>query len=178
MSGTALKQNGLVFGSRGVASIVIAVTRLGLGCVFLWSSLPKIRQPYDFLSGVYEYELVGPTVGIAVAMVVPWMELVLGIALVGGVFAGGALLGSAILLGVFVACHASVLYRGLAIGCACFGGTGQSPIDYGTLVRTGLLALTSGVAYLLWVRRSLARDGCEPDGRASSTDVPAVGTSS
>ena len=47
------------------------VVRLGLGCMFLYGSLHKIRQPYDFLSSVYYYELVGPRLGLLVAMVLP-----------------------------------------------------------------------------------------------------------
>lgn len=39
------------------------VVRLGLGVMFIASSLPKIRLPYAFLSDVYGYELVGPKMG-------------------------------------------------------------------------------------------------------------------
>jgi hypothetical protein len=42
-----------------------------LGFMLLWSSLPKIRQPYDFLGSVYGYELVGAKLGIFVAMTIP-----------------------------------------------------------------------------------------------------------
>ena len=52
-------------------SVFLFLARLGIGCMFLWSSLPKIRQPYDFLSSVYSYELVGPKLGMFVAMTLP-----------------------------------------------------------------------------------------------------------
>ncbi len=72
----------------------VLVARLALGCLFIYGSLPKIRQPYDFLSNVYGYELVGPKLGMLIAMVLPWLELFTGICLVGGIFISGALLAS------------------------------------------------------------------------------------
>ena len=53
-----MKLNGLT--RQRFFSDFLFVVRLGLGCLFLWSGLPKIRQPYDFLASVYNYELVGP----------------------------------------------------------------------------------------------------------------------
>ncbi|MFH1616423.1 MAG: MauE/DoxX family redox-associated membrane protein [Planctomycetota bacterium] len=56
--------------------------RVAIGCMFIYSSLPKIRQPYDFLASVYSYELVGPKVGMFVAMTLPFLELIVGICLI------------------------------------------------------------------------------------------------
>ena len=69
------------------------LVRLGIGCMFIYSSLPKIRQPYDFLANVYNFEMVGPRLGMLTAMTLPWAELLVGICLVGGIFVSGALLG-------------------------------------------------------------------------------------
>ncbi len=95
-----------------------ALVRLGLGCMFLYSSLPKIRQPYDFLSAVYNYELVGPKLGLLVAMVLPWLELLVGICLVGGIFVSGALLVSIVMGAMFIFVIASAYAEGsiLAVG--------------------------------------------------------------
>jgi len=54
-----------------LAASFALVVRIGLGCMFLYSSLPKIRQPYDFLASVYKYELVSPKLGLLIAMVPP-----------------------------------------------------------------------------------------------------------
>jgi len=94
------------------------VVRLDLGCIFLYSSLPKIRQPYDFLSSVYNYELVGPKIGMLVAIVLSWLELFVGICLVGGIFVGGALLASIAMASMFTFVLASVLYRVLRLAVA------------------------------------------------------------
>ena len=47
------------------------IIRLVLGVMFLMSALPKIRQPYDFLGDVYGYEIVGPKLGMLIAMKLP-----------------------------------------------------------------------------------------------------------
>jgi len=125
------------------------VVRVGLGCLFIYSSLPKIRQPYDFLSSVYEYELVGPKLGILVAMTLPWLELLTGLCLVGGIFVGGALLASIVMAAMFTYVLASALHRGLDISCGCFGAGGDI-ISYSTLIRAVVILLFSILAYI-WV---------------------------
>jgi putative oxidoreductase len=123
------------------------VVRLGLGCLFLWSSLPKIRQPYDFLSSVYNYELAGPKLGMLTAMTLPWLELLVGICLVGGIFVTGALLASIGMAAMFTFVLASALYRGLDISCGCFGDSAEV-ISYSTLIRACLILLFSTAAYI------------------------------
>jgi len=126
----------------------ILVVRLGLGCLFLWSSLPKIRQPYDFLSSVYNYELIGPKLGVLVAMTLPWAELLVGVCLVGGIFVSGALLVSIGMATMFAFVLASALYRGLEISCGCFSASGAGIISYSTLIRACAILLASIAAYI------------------------------
>ena len=124
------------------------VVGLGFGCLFILSSLHKIRQPYDFLSEVYNYELVGPKLGMLAAITLPGLELVLGICLIGGIFLGGALLTTSILMAIFVFAKASVLYRGLAISCGCFSSSSSEIISYKSLLETCLLLVVCLLAYL------------------------------
>ncbi len=123
------------------------IVRLALGCMFLISALPKIRQPYDFLGDVYGYELVGPKLGMLIAMTMPWAELLVSICLLGSIFVGGALLISAGMAAVFTFALSSALYRGLEISCGCFGGGGDS-IGYSTVIRAGVMLLFSIAAYI------------------------------
>ena len=116
--------------------------------MFIWSSLPKIRQPYDFLSSVYSYELVGPKLGMFVAMTLPWAELLVGICLIGGIFISGALLVSIGMAAMFTYVLASALYHGVEITCGCFGAGSTEIIGYKTLVRAAVILLVSFFAYL------------------------------
>jgi hypothetical protein len=128
-------------------SALLYVLRIGIGCMFIWGSLPKIRQPYDFLSSVYGYELVGPRLGMFIAMTLPWLELFVGICLIGGIFVGGALLTSAGMAAMFTFVLSSALYRGLSISCGCFGSGGDL-IGYSTVIRACVILLLSLAAYV------------------------------
>ncbi len=131
---------------RLVAGLVLVV-RLAVGCIFIASSIPKLRQPYDFLASVYSYELVGPELGVIIAMVLPWLELLVGICLVGGIFVTGALLASIGMCAMFSFVLASALWRGLEISCGCFNPSGTGVIGYWTAVRAAALLLAAAAAY-------------------------------
>ena len=161
-----------------IVPAVTVVTRLVLGGMFLWSSLPKIRQPYDFLSAVYSYELVGPKLGMLVAMTLPWMELLVGICLVGGIFVSGALLAGAALGALFTFVLASALYRGLEISCGCFSSSGTGQIGYLTFLRAVAITLCSAAAYagvLFLQSRQPAADTPDPVHVEGSPTAPATG---
>ncbi len=128
-------------------SVFVLVVRLGIGCMFIISSLPKIRQPYDFLAEIYGYELVGPKVGVFIAITLPWLELFVGVCLVGGVIISGALLSSIGMTVVFTFAIASALYRGLDISCGCFHTSSAATISYSTLIRACTILLFSATAY-------------------------------
>jgi putative oxidoreductase len=132
--------------ARILAASVLAV-RLGLGFLFIMSSVPKIRQPYVFLGSVYGYELVGPQFGVLVAMALPWLELFVGVCLVAGVFVGGALLASTGMGMLFTFALASALWRHLDISCGCFSSSATGKISYLTLIRAIALTLVSAAAY-------------------------------
>lgn len=139
-----------IFHKQNVVSGFGLIVRLALGCMFLIGAFPKIRQPYDFLGDVYEYELVGPKMGMLVAMTLPWAELLVGICLLGSIFVGGALLLSAGMGMMFTFVLSWALYHGLDISCGCFGA-GSHQIGVSTLVRAIVIMLFSLVAYGLAV---------------------------
>ena len=130
--------------------VFLYAVRIAIGCMFIYSSLPKIRHPYDFLFSVYSYELAGPKLGMFAAMTLPWLEVLVGICLVGGVFIGGALLVSIGMAAMFTFVLGSALYNNLAITCGCFGASSTEIIGVSTLVRAVLIALLSILAYF-WV---------------------------
>ena len=127
-------------------SAFVLVVRLGLGFMFIVSSVPKIRQPYMFLGSVYGYELVGAKMGVLVAMVLPWVELFAGVCLVGGVFVGGALLAGLGMGVLFTFVLGSALWRQLDISCGCFSSS-AGKISYLTLIRALVITVLSAGAY-------------------------------
>lgn len=134
--------------------LLLASLRLGIGFIFLWASLPKLRQPYDFLSNVYAYQLVGPRTGVFIAVVLPWLELIIGICLLGGILVSGAFLTSVALGAVFTIVQASAMYRGLGISCGCFASSaGEGAVSYLTLSRATLIIPLALLGYVLCMRK-------------------------
>ena len=131
-------------------SVILALTiRVALGCLFVWSSLPKIFLPHHFLGAVYAYRLVGPVLGMMVAMVLPWLELLTGICLLGGLFVSGALLTCMGMALLFLVAVGWALFQGLNISCGCFGASESIPIGPGTLIRITAILVGSGFAYTM-----------------------------
>ena len=130
-----------------VLAAFVLVVRLGLGFTFILSSMPKIRQPFIFLGSVYGYEIVGPQMGVLVAVVLPWLELLVGVCLVGGVFVGGAFLASIGMGALFTFVLAWALWWHLDISCGCFSTSAAGKISYATLIRAIVIVLTSAAAY-------------------------------
>lgn len=140
---------------RHFFDILLYTVRVGIGCMFIWSSLPKIRQPYDFLASVYSYELVGPKLGMFVAMTLPWLELIAGICLIGGIFVSGALLASMGMAAMFAFVLGSALYQGLEITCGCFGAGATDIISYRIFLRACIILGVSFIAYVIAVFNSM-----------------------
>ena len=89
-------------------------------------------------------------------MILTWLELLVGICLVGGIFIGGALLVSAGMAAMFAFVLSSAIYRGLEISCGCFGA-GTDLIGYSTVIRAGIILLFSIVAYGISILRPCVR---------------------
>jgi putative oxidoreductase len=95
-------------------------TQIALGLFFVVAALPKVADPPSFAHMIYNYRLVpGPLVNLA-ALTMPWAELLMGIALICGIWrrAAASLVGA--LLVVFIVAISINLLRGNAIDCGCF----------------------------------------------------------
>lgn len=133
----------------------IFVIRILLGVIFILSSIPKIKQPYDFLASVYNFELVGPKLGMMVAMTLPWLELFAGICLIGGIFVSGAFLVCSAMGAMFVYVIISALVQGLEISCGCFGASSTDTVNYNTLIRAGAILIFAIAGYLMLIFRRI-----------------------
>ncbi len=120
--------------------------RLFLGMLLVYSALLKLYDPLTFLDALYKYRLVGEGTGIALAFVVPVIELAVGGTLLARTSRVAAVV-AAVMLVIFTLAQVSAWQRGLAIDCGCFGDTapGGSLVGPWTIARTGFLALVAGV---------------------------------
>jgi uncharacterized membrane protein YphA (DoxX/SURF4 family) len=101
------------------------------GLIFLAAALPKIADLAGFAGSVHNFHL-EPLVPMAatnlLAMTIPWVELVAGLALVSGVRPRAGAYVYTALLAVFTIGVISALARGLSFECGCFGKAGSATI--------------------------------------------------
>jgi uncharacterized membrane protein YphA (DoxX/SURF4 family) len=95
-------------------------TQIALGLFFVVAALPKIADPPSFAHMIYNYRILpGPLVNLA-ALVMPWAELLMAVALICGIWRRTAAVLVGALLAVFIVAIAFNLLRGNAIDCGCF----------------------------------------------------------
>ncbi len=109
--------------SRALHAIVAIV----VGLVFLYAAHEKIERPEDFARAIYHYQIVGPNqylppiLANLEAVVLPWVEVLVGVALVAGFWRRESALLTGVMLVVFIGAVSSTLIRGIDIeNCGCF----------------------------------------------------------
>jgi uncharacterized membrane protein YphA (DoxX/SURF4 family) len=94
--------------------------QLALGAIFVIAAIPKIADPPSFAHMIYNYRLVPASLINLSALVMPWVELLAGLALILGVWKTAARNVVGILLAVFIIAIGINLARDNAIDCGCF----------------------------------------------------------
>jgi len=94
--------------------------QLALGALFVIAAIPKIADPPSFAHMIYNYRIVPAQLINLMALTMPWVELLAGLALIAGVWRRAALLLIAAMLLVFITAIGINLARGNAIDCGCF----------------------------------------------------------
>lgn len=116
------------------------LARWVLGGIFLYAGVHKIVDPEGFAKTIYGYGILTQGINLT-AILLPWVELVAGAALVAGIYpvsSSGLISG---LLAVFVVVIVYNIARGYTFDCGCFGA-GDDPTGWGTVLRdVGMLAL-------------------------------------
>jgi uncharacterized membrane protein YphA (DoxX/SURF4 family) len=125
---------------------IIGLLRIGLGVLFIAAALPKLSDPYAFAKSVSNYHILPLVLERVLALVLPVLELSVGICLVLGILDAGASFLVALLMVVFTAAVGRALARGLDISCGCFDTEGGAKVGLSKIAEN--LALT---AFAFWV---------------------------
>ncbi len=101
--------------------------RLTLGVTFILAALPKIGDPPGLAKTIWAYQLVPALALNPMALVLPWLELLCGLALLAGFWVRAAALWVGTLLLAFSLALAVNLAQHRPIDCGCFGTAGPRP---------------------------------------------------
>lgn len=94
--------------------------QIALGALFVIAAIPKIADPPGFAHMIYNYRIVPASLVNLMALTMPWVELLAGLALIIGVWKRAALGLIGAMLVVFIIAIGINLERGNAIDCGCF----------------------------------------------------------
>jgi uncharacterized membrane protein YphA (DoxX/SURF4 family) len=149
---------------RRASEILYHLVRVGCGFIFIYASWDKILDPPAFARIIQNYQLLPPAAVHPVAVVLPWVEAICGLALVSGVGAGGGLAVFTGLMAVFTGALALNAWRGIDTECGCFsvaaGATAGRAAD--DLVRDVLLLAAAAWALAHRVRRNAGYPAAGP----------------
>jgi len=143
-------------------TVTLAI-RIFLGLLFLAAGIPKLGATLQTLAAIYSYQIVLPDwLALAIAHLLPWVEIAIGIALLFGLFMPVTLVATGSVLVVFTLLTAQAWWRELDIDCGCIDFSALHPAlailstpGGATMRNIVLLALTGLLAFLL--RRSVTR---------------------
>ena len=122
------------------------LSRLILGGVLLAAGLLKYQHLDKSQMAVRAYELLPVSLANILGIVLPFVEIAVGVLLVIGAGVRISALVGGVLMGAFMIGIAQAWARGLSIDCGCFGGGGQ--VEPGTANYLPELLRDGGVALL------------------------------
>lgn len=96
------------------------LARLVIGFLFVYASIDKIADPDAFTTSIANYRLTNPGLTILAATIIPWIELLTGLLLLGGLLVRASGTITLALLVLFTGAIITGLARGLDITCGCF----------------------------------------------------------
>lgn len=129
------------------------ILRTILGTVLIYASVDKISRPDQFAYAISNYKLLPIDLVNFIALILPWLEAVVGIFLIVGIFEWVSVTLYNILMLVFMSAIVISLARGLNISCGCFtSDPNAEKMTWLTFFRDSLLLLPGLGSYPLLVR--------------------------
>jgi putative oxidoreductase len=127
---------------------LVGLCRIAIGVVFVAAALSKIGDPAAFATQIHNFRLAPTALENLVAALLPWVELLAGLALVLHVRArAGAWLALA-MMAVFTVAVAIAMARHLDFQCGCFGTMDATRVGAKKLLENLVLTGTALVASL------------------------------
>jgi uncharacterized membrane protein YphA (DoxX/SURF4 family) len=128
--------------------VLVLVVRVALGLVFLIAGGLKIGHADLFASQIAGFELLPMPLIAPLALLLPFVELLLGAYLIIGLFTRVAAGFAAFQLAVFAGAIASAVVRGIHASCGCFGPADQTTTSWPEVARDAGFVLVA--LFIAW----------------------------
>lgn len=112
-------------GDRRRHSILWLLLAAIVAGAFIYAGALKIGDPVKFARDITNFRLVGWSIAIRMALYLPWLEIICGLALFLPFLRRGALAILTALMLVFIAATIAAQARGISLDCGCFGGASK-----------------------------------------------------
>ena len=135
------------------AKIIWRTIAIVIGALFVYAGAVKIIDPVEFARDIDNYKILPWQPSVWIALYLPWLEILCGLALITRILFRGAVFIVTGLMIVFVVASIVARARGLDVSCGCFGHASQYLNFTWHLVLDFLLL---GGLLLLWRRPATA----------------------
>jgi uncharacterized membrane protein YphA (DoxX/SURF4 family) len=134
--------------------IVLRIIAIVLGALFIYAGVVKIIEPVEFARDIDNYKMLPWRLGVFLALYLPWLEILCGLALITRVLYRGGIFIVTTLMSLFIVASIVAKARGLDVSCGCFGHASKYLSFSWHLVLD--FALLIGLV-VLWKSQSAAR---------------------
>jgi putative oxidoreductase len=134
--------------------IVRLVLALAVGGIFVAAGVLKVRDPLRFASDISNYALLSWSLGVRVALFLPWLEVFCGLALIFQRFFEGAIVLTLAMTALFIGVTIWARAQGIDVSCGCFGTVSSNLTLTWHLVLNGCIL---AALIVLWLLRSRPR---------------------
>ena len=110
--------------------MLVTVARWLLGALLVWAGALKIGHPVDLASAIAGFRLLPPGLVAPLAVILPYLEVLLGLYLIAGLFTRIAGWIAAVQFIIYAAAIASAVVRGIPANCGCFGPGDAAVADW------------------------------------------------
>ena len=128
---------------------LIVLIRVLIGVIFIYASYDKVLDPGKFARDIANYHIIPFGLENLIAIILPWLELFIGIGLIAGLMVDGSSMISGGLMTIFILFILQATLRGFNIECGC--GLKEGEMVGWNKILENLVFL--GASYLVWQRQ-------------------------
>ena len=149
------------------------IFRVIIGVTFIYASYSKILDPQAFSDNIHNYHITPVEVENLAALIIPWIELIVGVFLILGVFLEGATSITIGLLIFFIFILSQAVIRGIDVHCGCFkteADIGVTDLRFELIKRIIEDFILLGMAFVVKMRNKFTLSRVALNNQSNSSD--------